>query len=119
MVRETAEFKGRDAETEKPSAFGDRVRSAVIWRSGSQILAQVITWAATLAVIRLLDPAVLHGAGHFSAPHQGQGAGGISAAIEVARIIDRLERARHTRKRDAYAEKKATASTHRLGCAAT
>ena len=56
-MRETAEFKGRDAETEKPSAFGDRVRSAVIWRSGSQILAQVITWAATLAVIRLLDPA--------------------------------------------------------------
>jgi O-antigen/teichoic acid export membrane protein len=36
--------------------FGDRVRSAVIWRSGSQILAQIITWGSTLAVIRLLDP---------------------------------------------------------------
>lgn len=37
-------------------AFGDRVRSAVIWRSGSQILAQIITWGSTLVVIRLLDP---------------------------------------------------------------
>ena len=52
-------------------------------------------------------------------PHQGQGAGGISAALEVAGFISRLERAGHTRERDAYAEKKATASTHRLGCAAT
>ena len=57
MVRETAEFKGSDTAKENPSAFGDRVRSAVIWRPGSQILAQIITWAATLAVIRLLDPA--------------------------------------------------------------
>ena len=56
MVRETAEFKDSDAQKENPSAFGDRVRSAVIWRSGSQILAQIITWTATLAVIRLLDP---------------------------------------------------------------
>jgi O-antigen/teichoic acid export membrane protein len=36
--------------------FGKRVRSAVIWRSGTQILAQLISWGATLAVIRLLDP---------------------------------------------------------------
>jgi O-antigen/teichoic acid export membrane protein len=36
--------------------FGNRVRSAVIWRSGTQILAQVISWVATLAVIRLLNP---------------------------------------------------------------
>ncbi|HKX80187.1 MAG TPA: lipopolysaccharide biosynthesis protein [Novosphingobium sp.] len=33
------------------------VRSAVIWRSGSQILAQTVAWASTLAVIRILDPA--------------------------------------------------------------
>lgn len=39
------------------AGFGDRVRSALIWRSGSQILAQIITWGSTLAVIRLLDPA--------------------------------------------------------------
>ena len=38
------------------SNFGNRVRSAVFWRSGTQILAQVIAWGATLAVIRILDP---------------------------------------------------------------
>jgi O-antigen/teichoic acid export membrane protein len=34
-----------------------RVRSAVIWRSGSQIVAQLVTWTSTFFVIRLLDPA--------------------------------------------------------------
>ena len=34
----------------------DQVRSAVIWRSGSQIIGQVITWASTFLVIRILDP---------------------------------------------------------------
>ena len=38
-------------------SFGDRVRKALIWRSGTQILAQVISWGSTLAVIRILDPA--------------------------------------------------------------
>src|SRR5882757_4876346 len=33
-----------------------QVRSAVIWRSGSQILAQLVQWAATFLVIRILDP---------------------------------------------------------------
>jgi O-antigen/teichoic acid export membrane protein len=32
------------------------VRSAVFWRSGSQILAQIVMWAATIIVVRLLDP---------------------------------------------------------------
>jgi O-antigen/teichoic acid export membrane protein len=36
--------------------FGNRVRSAVFWRSGTQIVAQMITWAVTLAVVRILDP---------------------------------------------------------------
>jgi O-antigen/teichoic acid export membrane protein len=36
--------------------FGKRVRSAVIWRSGTQIIAQITSWVATLAVIRLLAP---------------------------------------------------------------
>jgi len=36
--------------------FADRVRSAVVWRWGSQVLAQMITWAATILVVRLLDP---------------------------------------------------------------
>ena len=33
------------------------VRRAVIWRSGSQIVAQVVAWGSTLAVVRILDPA--------------------------------------------------------------
>lgn len=33
-----------------------QVRSAVIWRSGTQILGQIIAWASTFLVIRLLDP---------------------------------------------------------------
>lgn len=34
-----------------------QVRSAVIWRSGTQILGQVIAWASTFLVIRILSPA--------------------------------------------------------------
>jgi O-antigen/teichoic acid export membrane protein len=34
-----------------------RVRGAVLWRSGSQIAAQLVTWTATFLVIRLLNPA--------------------------------------------------------------
>jgi len=37
--------------------FGERVRSAVIWRSGGQIVTQILSWVSTLAVIRILDPA--------------------------------------------------------------
>lgn len=33
-----------------------RVRSAVLWRSGSQIVAQLIAWTSTFIVIRLLGP---------------------------------------------------------------
>jgi O-antigen/teichoic acid export membrane protein len=33
-----------------------QVRSAVIWRSGSQIGTQIVSWASTLIVIRLLSP---------------------------------------------------------------
>jgi O-antigen/teichoic acid export membrane protein len=57
MVSESAEFKDSAVTNESAAAFGSRVRSAVIWRSGSQILAQIITWASTLLVIRLLNPA--------------------------------------------------------------
>lgn len=38
------------------SGFTGKVRSALFWRSGSQILAQIISWASTLIVIRLLNP---------------------------------------------------------------
>lgn len=44
------------ADDSAPS-LGASVRKAVLWRSGSQILAQTITWACTLAVIRILAPA--------------------------------------------------------------
>ena len=56
MVSTSADFNDNGTREESAEAFGSRVRSAVIWRSGSQILAQIITWASTLAVIRLLDP---------------------------------------------------------------
>jgi O-antigen/teichoic acid export membrane protein len=35
----------------------DQVRSAVLWRSGAQIAGQLIAWASTFLVIRVLDPA--------------------------------------------------------------
>lgn len=38
-------------------SLGNKVRSAVIWRSGSQIVAQLVQWAATFMVIRILAPA--------------------------------------------------------------
>lgn len=37
-------------------AFSSRVRRAVFWRSGSQIVAQIVMWGSTLAVIRILNP---------------------------------------------------------------
>jgi O-antigen/teichoic acid export membrane protein len=43
-------------ESGQESGLGARVRTAVIWRSGSQIVAQAITWGSTLVVIRLLEP---------------------------------------------------------------
>jgi O-antigen/teichoic acid export membrane protein len=39
-----------------PESLRNQVRSAVIWRSGTQILGQMITWAATFLVIRILSP---------------------------------------------------------------
>ncbi|MGH6695630.1 lipopolysaccharide biosynthesis protein [Sphingopyxis sp.] len=36
--------------------FGQRIRRAVIWRSGSQIAGQIVAWASTFLVIRILTP---------------------------------------------------------------
>ncbi|WP_298308377.1 lipopolysaccharide biosynthesis protein [uncultured Erythrobacter sp.] len=36
--------------------FAARVRSAVAWRWGAQVAAQIITWTSTFLVVRLLDP---------------------------------------------------------------
>jgi O-antigen/teichoic acid export membrane protein len=43
-------------ESPVEQGFPARVRSAVFWRSGSQIAAQIVMWAATIIVVRLLDP---------------------------------------------------------------
>ncbi len=40
-----------------PSTLAQDVRRAVIWRSGSQIVGQVIAWTVTLIVLNLLRPA--------------------------------------------------------------
>ncbi len=40
-----------------PEGFGARVRSALAWRWGSQLIAQLITWGSTIMVVRLLAPA--------------------------------------------------------------
>ena len=40
-----------------PTSLAGQVRSALIWRSGSQIVAQMVQWCATFLVIRILAPA--------------------------------------------------------------
>lgn len=45
-----------EASNQRLESLADQVRSAVIWRSGTQILGQLLTWASTFVVIRLLDP---------------------------------------------------------------
>ena len=47
---------GSTAATADSTDFAARVRSAVFWRSGSQIVAQLVMWASTFLVIRLLEP---------------------------------------------------------------
>lgn len=44
------------ADPGTPSTLARQVRTAVIWRSGSQIGTQIVSWASTLIVIRLLAP---------------------------------------------------------------
>src|SRR3954465_15749939 len=36
--------------------LGRQVKGAILWRSGSQIAAQVLSWGSTLFVVRILDP---------------------------------------------------------------
>ena len=44
------------SEQDPPEGFRARVRSALAWRWGSQLVAQFITWGSTILVVRLLDP---------------------------------------------------------------
>src|SRR5690606_20479031 len=39
------------------TSLREQVKTAVLWRSGGQIAAQVVAWSSTLMVIRILDPA--------------------------------------------------------------
>ncbi len=57
-IHETLTGQANATGTLQPdTGFASRVRSAMVWRWGSQFLAQIITWASTLAVVRLLNPA--------------------------------------------------------------
>ena len=50
-------MKGAVSPANQPGqGFGSAIRRAVIWRSGSQIVAQLVQWAATFMVIRILQP---------------------------------------------------------------
>ena len=51
MTETTAQSPNQGRES-----LRNQVRSAVIWRSGTQILGQIIAWASTFLVIRMLDP---------------------------------------------------------------
>lgn len=43
--------------TDNPKGgFAQRVRSAVYWIWGSQVVSQILTWTATILVVRLLNP---------------------------------------------------------------
>lgn len=46
-----------DTIATESDSIARRVRSAIYWRSGSQIVAQLVMWSSTFLVIRLLDPA--------------------------------------------------------------
>jgi O-antigen/teichoic acid export membrane protein len=48
--------KSGAAKVDSDAELGNRVKSAVFWRSGTQIFAQLISWVVTLVVIRILDP---------------------------------------------------------------
>jgi O-antigen/teichoic acid export membrane protein len=45
------------AEARDPPGFAAQVKSGVIWRSGSQLIGQLIAWTSTFLVIRMLNPA--------------------------------------------------------------
>lgn len=45
-----------DSGENHDSGFATRVRSAVAWRWGAQVAAQIITWTSTFLVVRLLNP---------------------------------------------------------------
>ncbi len=47
---------GSSSQIAADDGFAERVRSAVVWRWGSQVISQLITWATTILIVRLLNP---------------------------------------------------------------
>lgn len=85
-----------EAADRPTESLRSQVRSAVIWRSGTQILGQVIAWASTFLVIRILSPADY---GLFAMTqvilvllNMMNGYGLASAVIQKAEIDDRAVR---------------------------
>ena len=48
-----------DSEENQERGLAEQVKGAVMWRSGSQIVGQLIAWGSTFLVIRMLNPADL------------------------------------------------------------
>ena len=48
---------GDTASAESKAGLSGQVRRAIFWRTGTQILSQIISWTVTLIVIRILNPA--------------------------------------------------------------
>ena len=46
----------KSEQATESQGFSDQVKGAVLWRSGSQMAGQLVTWAATFMVVRLLTP---------------------------------------------------------------
>ncbi len=46
-----------ESPNQAPESLRNQVRRAVIWRSGTQIFGQLLTWSSTFLVIRILAPA--------------------------------------------------------------
>ncbi len=57
-IRQKAPVTGTTAESPNQGAesLRNQVRSAVIWRSGTQIFGQILAWVSTFLVIRILSP---------------------------------------------------------------
>jgi O-antigen/teichoic acid export membrane protein len=49
-------MNGVAPDQQLPGGFAERVRAAVFWRWGSQLIGQLITWTATIVIVRLLNP---------------------------------------------------------------
>lgn len=56
MTANQVELTGQEPTGTDTIGLARRVKGAILWRSGSQVVAQLIMWSSTFLVIRLLDP---------------------------------------------------------------